>query len=208
MPQRSRSDAGRRGFTLVELLVSISIIGVLTGMMMANFRGGQQAAEVRLAADILVNQIRAVQTSALSGRLASVCVGGVNDLKVCEPGKTPAVACTDGVCQRRIPSGYGIRFTSTDPKDYLLFYDTDNDQLYDAGEEIASQAFVTTKTISASASTAGFPLDLVYKPPYGQLYVNGSDTGPVTVSLTLSHDFGNLTRHVNIYRLSGKIEHD
>jgi hypothetical protein len=28
------------------------------------------------------------------------------------------------------------------------------------------------------------------------------------VALTLSHRYGSLTRHVNVYRLSGKIEHD
>ena len=93
-----------KGFTLVELLVSISIIGVITGMMMANFRGGQQSAEVRLATDILVGQIRSVQTSSLSGRLVAVCSGGTNDLDVCEP-KDPPVSCTGGVCQKRVPAG-------------------------------------------------------------------------------------------------------
>lgn len=203
MPRSSRS----KGFTLVELLVSISIIGVITGLMMANFRGGQQSAEVRLASDILVGQIRSVQTSALSGRLAAVCSGGANDLEVCEP-KSPPVSCSGGSCQRRVPSGYGIRFSSLTPTAYTLFYDTDDDLRYDEGEELSSQPYVSTAAVLFQGSDAGDPVDLVYTPPFGKVYVNGSASGSTTVSFTLGHQFGTMTRHVTVYRLSGKIEHD
>lgn len=214
MPRSSSSrrglvprNLGARGFTLVELLVSISIIGVITGMMMANFRGGQQSAEVRLATDILVGQLRSVQTSSLTGRLVAVCSGGVNDLDVCEPKSLP-VSCTDGVCQKRVPAGYGIRFSTATPTTYMLFYDTDDDRRYDTGEELSEAPYISTGATRFQGSTAGDPVDLVYVPPFGQLYVNGSASGPTTVSLTLGHQFGSMIRHVNIYRLSGKIEHD
>ncbi len=205
-----RAAARRRataGFTLVELLVSISIIGVITGMMMANFRGGQKSAEVRLASELVVNQIRSVQTSALSGRLASVCSGGSSDLSVCEP-KNPAVACTGGVCQKRVPTGYGIRFTTSPASTFLLFYDTDGDWRYDAGEDVATVPYIASNAVQLTAASAGTPLDLVYAPPYGQVYVNGSSSGTPIVTLTLGHHFGATTRHVNVYTLSGKIEHD
>ena len=203
MPRCSPS----KGFTLVELLVSISIIGVITGLMMANFRGGQQSAEVRLAADILVGQIRSVQTSSLSGRLVSVCGGGTNDLDVCEP-KDPPVSCTGGVCQKRVPAGYGIRFSTLTPTVYTLFYDTDDDQRYDAGEELNEAPYVSTAAARFTGSDAGDPVDLVFTPPFGKIYVNGSASGSTTVGLTLGHQFGSMIRHVTIYRLSGKIEHD
>lgn len=203
MPRCSRS----RGFTLVELLVSISIIGVITGMMMANFRGGQQSAEVRLAADILVAQIRSVQTSALAGRLVSVCSGGADALDVCEP-KTPPVACSGGTCQKRVPTGYGIRLATSDPTVYTLFYDTDDDRAYDAGEELSAAPYVSTAAVLFQGSPAGDPVDLVYTPPFGTLYVNGSASGSTTVVLPLGHQFGSMTRNVTVYRLSGKIEHD
>lgn len=203
MPRCSRSE----GFTLVELLVSISIIGVITGMMMANFRGGQQSSEVRLATDILVGQIRSVQTSALSGRLVSVCSGGIEDLDVCEA-KTPPVSCTGGVCQKRVPTGYGIRMTTDAPSTYTLFFDTDDDKRYDLGEEMADAPYVSTGAARFQASSAGVPLDLVYAPPYGTLYVNGSASGPTTVSITIGHQYGSMSRDVTIYRLSGKVEHN
>ena len=202
------SELARRGFTLIELLVSISIIGVLTGMMLANFRGGQKSAEIRLASDLLVSQIRAVQTSSYSGRLVSVCSGGSNDLAVCEAGKVPPVTCPSGTCQKRVPSGYGLHFSAGSATSYTLFYDTDDDKRYDAGEQLADVPFVSTGTVHLTDSSVGLPLDLVYKPPYGQLFVNGSDSVTDLVTLTLDHQFGGLTRHVNVYRLSGKVEHD
>ncbi len=201
-----RSSA-TKGFTLVELLLSISIIGVITGMMMANFRGGQRSTEVRLASEILVDQIRSVQTSSLSGRLVSVCSGGSFNLRVCEP-KNPVVSCTGGSCQKRVPTGYGIRFTTSPETSYLLFYDTDGDWRYDAGEDLATVPYVVGNNVRLTASSAGTPLDLVYTPPYGQVYVNGSSSGTPIVTLTLGHQFGTTTRHVNIFTLSGKIEHD
>lgn len=208
MLRSCRSEHTRRGFTLVELLVSISIIGVMTGMMMANFRGGQQSAEIRLASEILVSQIRAVQTSSYGARLAQVCSGGTNDLAVCEAGKVPPVSCPSGNCQKRVPTGYGIHFDAGSPTTYVLFYDTDDDKRYDAVERISDAPFASTGTVRLTDSGIGLPLDLVYKPPYGRLYVNGSAAGAPLVMLTLSHQFGGLTRHVNIYRLSGKVEHD
>ncbi len=202
---RRKSD----GFTLVELLISISIVGVITGMMMANFRGGQHHTEVRLASDILVDQIRSMQTASLSGQLVSVCSGGSNNLSVCEP-KSPAVSCTGGACQKRVPSGYGIRLTGMGSPDrsYTLFYDTDGDWRYDAGEELTSIPYVATNNVRLASTSLGLPLDLVYAPPYGQLYVNGVSGATPTVTLTLAHQFGTATRHVTIHALSGKIDHD
>lgn len=196
-----------KGFTLVELLISISIIGVMTGMMLANFRSGQQSTELRLASDILVDQIRSVQTSSLSGRLVSVCSGGANDLKVCEP-KTPAVNCPGGTCQKRVPTGYGIRFTTASANSYTIFYDADGDLQFDTGEDLASVPYISSNVVRLTAANAAIPLDLVYTPPYGKLYVNGSVPATPIVTLTLGHQFVNKTRHVNIYALSGKVEHD
>ncbi len=201
-------EGARSGFTLVEFLVSIAIIGVMTGMMMANFHGGQQSSEIRLSADLLVSQLRSIQTSSYSGRLVAVCSGGSNDLAVCEPGSGSALGCPGGICQKRVPSGYGVHFNAGSASEYTLFYDTDGDKRYEAGERAYGVPFVSSGTVRLTDSSAGLPLDLVYVPPYGQLYVNGSASGTVTVTLTLGHRYGGLIRHVNIHRLSGKIDHD
>ncbi len=188
--------------------MSLSIIGVITGLMLANFRGGQQSAELRFAAEILTNQLRELQTNALSGRLVGVCTAGPDALKVCEVAKNPPVNCTGGTCQKRVVDGYGIRLSVADPKKYTLFYDTDGDMAFDAGEELSSPAYVSTASVLFEASTVGAAVDVVFKPPSAQIFVNGSSGAPDTVELTLRHAIGNLVRHVTLYRIAGKIEHD
>lgn len=196
------------GFTIPELLVSMAIIGVMTGMMLANFRGGQQAAEARFSAEIITNQLHDIQTSALTGRLIAVCTGGgANDGAVCESSKPVPVVCgAPGTCQRRVPSGYGIRFIAGE-KNYLVFYDTDNDGRYDEGEEFSTPPYVSTGTVLLDSADIGLPVDVVFKPPSGKMLFNGLET-PDAIELTLRHATGNQIRHVKLLRISGKIEHD
>jgi prepilin-type N-terminal cleavage/methylation domain-containing protein len=202
-----RRSSRPSGFTLIELLVSLTIVGVVTGLMMANYRGGQQHSEVRFASEILVSQLRALQTEALSGKLIRICSGGSNDKKVCET-KSPPVACTGGTCQRRVASGYGLRLTGLAPYSYLVFYDGDDDLRYDPGEELSSQPFVSTNTVKVADVSVGLPVDIVFKPPFAQLAVNGVTTGPDLLTINLAHERGSSSRNVKIFRIAGKIEHD
>jgi len=54
------------GFTLVELMVGVAVIGILSTMSLVNFRGYSQKNQVDLAAYKLASDIRAVQNYALS----------------------------------------------------------------------------------------------------------------------------------------------
>lgn len=182
---------------------------MIAGLSLANFHGGQQSAEIRLASELLVTQIRSVQTSSYGGRLVPICAGGANAGAVCESGKTQAVNCPSSTCQDQVPKGYGLHFNAGPSKTYTLFYDTDDDKRYAPKEKIFDVSFISTGAVEMTASSVGLPQDLVYTPPYGQLFVNGAATGaPILVTLTLYHPNGNLTRHVNVFRLSGKVEHD
>lgn len=207
-PSSSNKEGARLGFTLVELLVSMSIIGVITGQMLANFRGGQRFSELRFASDILVSQLRAVQTNALTGRLVGVCTGGTEDGNVCESTKVPAVACVSGTCDDRVPSGYGVRFSTTNPEEFLVFFDTDGDALYDAGEELNPKPYISTGLVVFSSSDASLPVDIVFEPPFGRIFVNGLASGPNSVEITLKHLNGPEERHVTINRITGRIQHD
>lgn len=61
----------KKGFTLIELVVSLSIFMLITGLMLANFRAGDNSNELQKSAELLASRIREAQTRALSG------VGGI-----------------------------------------------------------------------------------------------------------------------------------
>ncbi len=198
-----RRSSASKGFTIIELLVSLGIITVITGMMMANFRTGSQSSELRFAAEILVNQYREAQTSAFASRLAVICSGGGDNLKTCG-----AVDCDGGTCQDRPAPGYGVRLSGGDERNITLFYDGNDNGIYDAGEERAVQPLVSTGAVDFTGSTAGDPLDIVFKPPSATMTINGLGVPPDTVTVTLRHRGARTERHVNLFRISGKIDHD
>jgi prepilin-type N-terminal cleavage/methylation domain-containing protein len=66
------------GFSLVELLVVVSIIAIIAGITVANYRKGEKSKRVTIAADTVVNALRNGQNFALTSRqiLTSSCNQG------------------------------------------------------------------------------------------------------------------------------------
>src|SRR5438105_3633871 len=56
------------GFTLIELIVVISIMAILTLITVANFRQGEKQKRVGLASDTVISSLRDAQTYALAGK--------------------------------------------------------------------------------------------------------------------------------------------
>lgn len=57
------------GFTLIELIVVIAIIGFFSSFLLINFRSNQKVSEVRQQALLVIDLIKRAQTMALSGQL-------------------------------------------------------------------------------------------------------------------------------------------
>lgn len=196
------------GFTLIEMLISLGIFAVVTGLVMANFRVGQQGDELRVAARLLESRLRRAQTSAMSGQTVFVCKGGVDDLKTCLSGDS--ADCPGGTCERTVPRGYGVHFApSDDPRNLIYFADTDGDRAYDAGEDISpysvsSGAFVELSAVTPLSAGA---LDVVFVPPKPSIYINGA-TDSVLATITLRHTSTNAERSVTVNRASGQVTAD
>ena len=57
----------RRGFNLIELLLSTTIVGLIATTVVANFRANEHFQQLRIAAESLVSDVRKVQAMSLNG---------------------------------------------------------------------------------------------------------------------------------------------
>jgi prepilin-type N-terminal cleavage/methylation domain-containing protein len=137
-----------KGFTLIEILVSLSVIAILTVIFLANYRGGRQGVDLNLVAQKVASDIRTAQNNSLG----SVLYGG----------SLPA-------------GGWGVHFDTAD-KSYLLFADVNNNKVYDDNEALPTSgglnfAFPADLTISditgdsLSGNNSHAKLDVTFLPP-------------------------------------------
>ncbi len=65
--ERNRKTS-QQGFTLLELLITIAVIGLIATLMLANFKQGEKVKRVQLTIDGVVNLIRLGQNYTLAGK--------------------------------------------------------------------------------------------------------------------------------------------
>ncbi len=125
-----------RGFTLIELVVVISIIGLMTGLVLANYRSGEKNLALQRSAHKLSQDLRRAQEMATSAREFQE--------------QTP-------------PGGYGIYLNLLQPDRYVLFADLDGGLDYDTGEDV--ETLELEENIDIDSLSPGSPLTIVFSPP-------------------------------------------
>ena len=131
------SPKNRKGYSLLELLIAISLFVIISLIVMNNFRQGQKMDDLRTAAVELVSNFREVQILGMSGQVINICHEGGNDLLPC----TTDTDCPDGECGLVPIGGFGttikpvaegvngitachdVAATKGCPTDYTLFAD-------------------------------------------------------------------------------------
>lgn len=157
------------GFTLVELLISIAITGLLAAMMFSNFSNEKSRNALKVAVTQLQADIKAMQTNAQSG----IVVGG------------------------GVPNGFGVHLVRGSSA-YTLFADQNNDKLFAAANDatVASRNFGTTEVIvNRFENTTATNVDLDFTTPNGTASLNGASTStpptvvnsPSTLTIVLKH---------------------
>lgn len=204
------------GFTLAELLVVIFIIGVLTTMVMTNFRRGNQSNDLRQVSTVLVQQIRFAQNYTNGGNSLNYCIPGST---LNEYGGCSSDAQCGGVaqsCKNGVPlGGYGIDISAEYA--YTLFANTNNQvPWYDALDLPVAQISSLSKGVKVISFKVGsnvyspltVPLDIIFSPPAGAISFYGA-TSPLTaatIDLLVQSDYFNTTcRKISINRISGQI---
>ena len=168
----------KRGFTIIELLVSLGIFIIVTTMVVANFRGGNRSDELKIAAETVASNLRRAQNMALAGEL------------------------TDGITP---PGGYGIYFNLATADRYIIFADKNGNLAYDAGEALPAglialpQGMVITAISPAAASVA------LFKPPKPTIYINGGTVFNL-VAVTVKHSLSGQMKKIILNRISGRID--
>lgn len=134
---------------MIELLTSMAIITLITGIFLANYRDAEKRNDLTLSAQNLVSDIHIAQSNSLG--LAEYIDAGV-----------PTVP----------PGGWGVHFSSADPGNdgYVIFADLNSDGRYNDGEGMASSGarvitFSRNIRIKEFNHLSGPTLDLTFLPP-------------------------------------------
>lgn len=168
----------KRGFTIIELLVSIGIFIVITTMVVANFRAGSRSDELKVAADALGADLGRAQNMALAGQEVN--------------GVTPT-------------GGYGVYFTTNEPSRYIIFVDSNDNQKYDVGEDLAGGKILLPKNVTITSVQPLASSSAVFKPPKPMVYINGGTTDNMLI-VVLKHTLTGKTRKIILNRISGRID--
>ncbi len=194
---------------MVEMLISLSIFGIITAFAMANFRAGQQGDELRLSARQVASFIRRARTQTVAGYEVNMCHGGNEEGKLCLSGED--ADCNGGTCEPAIPPAYGINISAASGlnREVRIFADINDNQRYDDGEALRFDSISPGPFVElASVSPADVnELDIVFTPPKPVLSFNGTIADGIA-TVELKHANTNDIAVITINRVSGLISVD
>ena len=105
---RAKGDAS--GFTMVELLVSILVIGIISGAVIGDILRTRQQMELLSSASLIQNEMRNMQADALAARSIKTCAYSGNNV----PCEYDTIEChlLGQVCSGSVsPPEFGMTFT-------------------------------------------------------------------------------------------------
>lgn len=137
----------KTGFTLIELIVSVSIISIVTAIFLANYNSANRRSDLTMTAQKMVTDIRMAQNYALG--LARYGLSG-------------SLNVPDG--------GWGVHLDLQNYGNnrYLIFADDNGNQVFDSTEaEINYGAQITTlpNNIVIESLSSGNKADVTFLPP-------------------------------------------
>lgn len=134
------------GFTLMELLVTITIISIMSMVYLVNYRATNQRIVLDQAASGLSADMRLAQNMAMNVRKFN--------------GVIPA-------------GGYGIKIGSLPATSYIVFADTDANKGYSDSTEKFSERFLTS---GVSITDISFSGNIDFEPPLPTIWIDGVQT--------------------------------
>ena len=165
------------GFSLIELLVSISILIIITSISVNSFSLWQKNENLKQSALILMSNIQKAQVMSLSGQMH----------------------------KGNIPDAYGIYLNDADPASYILFADENNNDAYDGGTEKIGEVYKFFKDVSISnLIPIGNELTITFRLPKAQIYINQA-IADSKAEIKIIHNITSETKTIEVKRITGQI---
>jgi len=133
------------GFTLVEMLVSIFIIALMSGVFLVNYRAGGKGTELKNTAQKMASDIRLVQ---------NYCLGAKDFNNAATPG------------------GWGVVIEQNNNR-YHIFADQNQNKTRQSAAE-SFMTINLPADVEISAMTGGNTATIVFVPPDPATYINGT----------------------------------
>lgn len=200
------------GFTLIELAVSVFILGLISTSVLYNLRSTRRTDELRAAARIVAGDLRALQSRALSGQNIKTCTPSTRI--VCELSEA---SCAGSVCVPLPPFGVGVRLTSGSNL-YTLFADVDTTK-QDWKQTDATEIFLTRDlsiggapnvvidVLTLPAPTGIVPfVDVAFQRQNGGMVIGECISGcNATLFIRLKHLISGDTKQVEVNAITGRV---
>ncbi|NCC70408.1 prepilin-type N-terminal cleavage/methylation domain-containing protein [bacterium] len=133
-----------KGFTLIEIIVVTSIIGLLMSLSLASFRDGT-------AGTLLESE--AVEIKSVIKKAENNTITGLQNL------------------DQNSGGSYGIYFSINTPKKYYFYLDKNKNKLYNLEEKIFEYSLINSEI--NGFSTLAENLDILFYSENADLYING-----------------------------------
>jgi prepilin-type N-terminal cleavage/methylation domain-containing protein len=144
----------RNGFTLIEVMAVVFIVGLMSVILVVNWRKNENRYQLQRTAQEIAQLIRKAQNLALVGKQMYWPPSGLSI----------------------IPNSYGVHFEKQSPTLYFIYGDHIGNDGYQSPEDIPETYTWTESGIEISSVGGGNTLDLFFNIPDGDIgfFPNGS----------------------------------
>lgn len=202
-------NEGNQGFSIIEILISITIFALITVAVISDFRSGEFKNQLSIAAQNVASEIRETQGMVSAGQPTKICMEALVITGNCEDDSSECA----GECIENVPAGgYGLVFKDNS-ENIILFGNTDATDGYDAVDEKIRDLKVspTGRVEIGLMHVGGLPVEelhIIFMPPTNQVIFDGPDVfgDPEEARIELIHQGMFETREIYINRISGRID--
>jgi len=147
----------KKGFTLIEVMIVVSITVLLSGLVFASYKDSQKRYSLAQAVQKLASDIRRVQNMTISGKeIVGVCESGASN------------------CY-----GYGIYMEEEEDDSYKIYADWNNDHFFKGSDDAVVETIYLPGVIRIQSASPGNELSIFFEPPDPTTYIDGSSGASV-----------------------------